>query len=56
MTVETYTNQGGSNMDRIEYKEGVTIREIAEDLRRCYGNWDYAEVYDGDNWVGTIIR
>lgn len=56
MKVETYTDANGSNMDSIEYMDGVTVEEIAEDLRRCYTNWDYAVVSDDDGAIETIIR
>lgn len=56
MKAETYTNANGSNMDCIEYKDGVTVEEIAEDLRESYGNWDYAIVYGNDGPIETVER
>lgn len=56
MKAETYTNQGGSNMDCIEYKEGTAIEEIAEDLRKCYDNWDYAIIYGENGQTETVER
>ena len=40
--VETYTTANGSNMDRIGYNDGVTVEEVAHDLRSRYDDWDYA--------------
>lgn len=42
--VETYTNENGSNMDCINYKDGVTYEYIKDDLNNMGVDWDYALV------------
>ncbi len=57
MSVETYTTANGSNMDEIIYREGLTIADIADDLRNDYRDWGYAYISDhnGDT-IAMITR
>lgn len=56
ITVETYTTDNGSNMDPVEYRDGLTLDEVAADLRKCYGNWDYAYVEFPDGSIEMVER
>ena len=56
ITAETYTRANGSNMDRIEYKDGVTVEQVAEDLRKSYDDWDYVVLTEGGEVIATVER